>query len=135
MRRRLRPVPPHYLLPLLLLPLPLPLPLPCPSPEPLARVSLVKRGHVPPAEEALHQAVLQGVEGEHAQATAGPQQRLGGAQPRVQLVHLVVDKDAQSLEGLGGHVGRALQLVLARVESGARERSFRERRQRNREHP
>ena len=56
-------------------------------------------GHRPLAQEVLEQAVLQRMEGDDHQTAARRQHALGGGQPAGQLAQLVVDVDAQRLEG------------------------------------
>lgn len=92
------------------------------------RAEGVPAGEVVAAQEALDQPVLQRVEGDDAEPPAGTQQPPGRPQARVQLVQLVVDEDAQRLEGLGGHVRGPLESVSARVSDGSRKRPWRWRR-------
>ena len=71
-----------------------------------------------PHQEALDQAILQGVEGQDAEAPPGLQQGLGGAEAGVELVQLVVDEHPQGLERLCRDVRRPLEAITASVEGG-----------------
>ena len=50
-------------------------------------------------EEALHDPVLEAVEGDHGEPAAGREHLLGGGEPALELGQLLVDVDAQRLEG------------------------------------
>src|SRR5205814_3071236 len=65
------------------------------------------------AEEALHDSVLEAVEGDHGQASAGAQRTLGRSQAFFELIELGVQMDADRLECAGRRVG-----LLARTETG-----------------
>src|SRR5207302_1077717 len=65
------------------------------------------------AEEALHDAVLEAVKGDHGQASAGAQRTLGRSQALFELIELGVQMDADRLESPRGRVG-----LLAGTETG-----------------
>ena len=63
-------------------------------------------------EEALDDAVLQAVEGNHRQAAAGTKRPLGGPESLLQLVKLCVQMDSDGLEGAGRGIA-LLALAIA----------------------
>src|SRR5207302_8949549 len=65
------------------------------------------------AEEALNDAVLEAVEGDHGQASAGAQRTLGRSQALFELVELGIEVNADGLESAGRRIG-----LLARAETG-----------------
>lgn len=66
------------------------------------------------------------MESDDAETSAGFQRPLGGAQPRVQLVQLVVHEDSQGLEGFRRHVRRALESVFTCVGDEGRKCSWKQ---------
>ena len=70
-------------------------------------------GGGPAAELVLHQPVLKGVEGDDAEASARCQMLKNGVHALFQRVQLVIDRNAQRLEGAAGRV-----LVLAALGGG-----------------
>ena len=65
--------------------------------------------------EALDDAVLETVEGDHRQPSARPQRALGGAQPGLELVELGVQVDADRLEGARCRVGLHPRVMAQRL--------------------
>ena len=59
------------------------------------------------AQESLDPAVLERMEGDDGEPAARRQQPLGGGQAAVELAELVVDRDAQRLEGAGRGIDAA----------------------------
>ena len=57
-------------------------------------------------EELLDDAVLERVEGHHREAAAGLEEPLGGGEAAHELAELVVDRDAQGLEGARRRMGQ-----------------------------
>ena len=53
-------------------------------------------------ECVLDKGVLERVEGDDPKTPTGPEERYGGLQPAAEALQLVVDLDAESLEGAGG---------------------------------
>ena len=60
-----------------------------------------RRSSAPFAEEALHDPVLETVEGDNGEPATGPERALGGGKPVLELVELGVQMNADRLEGAG----------------------------------
>src|SRR3546814_17684326 len=70
------------------------------------------------AQELLHDAIFQRVEGDHGEPAAGAEQRLGGRKAALQLAQLVVHVDAQGLEGARRGVDRPTFATRALLSLG-----------------
>ena len=66
-------------------------------------------------EEALHDPVLEAVEGDDGEPAAGRKHLLGGRQPALELVELLVDVDADRLEGAGRRILLHARMMAERL--------------------
>ena len=74
-----------------------------------------RQGAAARLEEALHDPVLEAVEGDDGKAAAGREHLLGGRQPALELVKLLVHVDADRLEGARRRVLLRARLVAERL--------------------